>query len=176
MVSPLKATVMDIDPAAARGPHLHWLGRLAVLPGGDAAHHNSIPAGAIDLAAAEHPNEAVMLLEVAARLTPGRPELHVRWARQLRNHGALDLARAMCNAAFATDGDLPELRRARADVLDAAGYHDAAAEDRRIATDALAAAAAPAAAAGTPGPPPSRRLHRRIAGQLLRPLRRLLQI
>jgi hypothetical protein len=88
-------------------PATNWLHKLYAVAAGPPAYREDICAAVFDAAAIAQPGDARVFLELAARLTPRQPELHLRWTRQLQHRSALELAIAMCNAAFAADGDLP---------------------------------------------------------------------
>ena len=119
----------------------------------------SIGADILDLQKRGLGDEARQLGTLAVRVTPGNAALHMRWIRQVRYSKDFDLALAICNAAFETDGDQHLLRLNRGYLFYEAGRYQEAASDLDVAAcvehpieERLAAAAARAKTnAASPG-------------------------
>jgi tetratricopeptide (TPR) repeat protein len=89
--------------------------------------------GIVELVAEGRREEARVYAERAIRATGQRADLHMRWVRQLRYLKEFDIATALCNASFVSNGDQPLLRLNRGYLLYEAGDYQQAAEDLEIA-------------------------------------------
>lgn len=96
-------------------------------------YSTAVPAAISDLVANRRVSEAKLFAALAVRMSPGKPDMHMRWVRQVRYKKEFDVALAMCNACFAADGDLPDLRLNRGYLLYEAGQYETAADDLEVA-------------------------------------------